>query len=262
LVAGGVASSSPSPTLERWIPPVSTTWQWQLTGPLDLSVDVLMYDVDLFDTPAATVKELHRLGRKAICYISAGTREDWRPDAARFPAAVVGARLEGWTGERWLDIRRIDLIGPIIEARLDLCRDKGFDGVEPDNIDGYANRSGFPLAAADQLRFNKWIAAAAHARGLSVGLKNDLDQTEDLVADFDWALNEQCFEYKECDRLAPFTKAGKAVFVVEYSLPAASFCEEARTRRFNALRKRLSLDAHREACASPPASPKNVRIIR
>jgi hypothetical protein len=125
---------------------------------------VPVYNVDGFDTPAATVRLLHARNRRVICYISAGSWEDWRPDARRFPAGVLG-RSNGWAGERWLDIRRLDVLTPILRARLDMCRAKGFDAVEPDNVDGYANRTGFRLSAADQLRFNRWIAHETHAVG-------------------------------------------------------------------------------------------------
>jgi hypothetical protein len=125
-------------------------------------------------------------------------------------------------------VRRLDVLGPIIERRLDLCRRKGFDGVGPDNVDAYQNESGFPLSARDQIRFNRFVARAAHARGLSVGLKNDLDQAAELEPAFDWALSEQCFEYSECERLLPFVRARKAVFTVEYALSRDRFCRSAR----------------------------------
>jgi hypothetical protein len=263
LVLLAIQSDTERTAAAWWIPPPATSWQWQLTGKIDLTVGASMYDLDLNDTPAATVAALHAGGRRAVCYVSAGTWEEWRPDASRFPTAVLGSVVDGWPDERWLDIRRIDLLGPVMEARLDLCRDKGFDGVEPDNVDGYANRPGFPLTAADQLRYNRWFAQAAHARGLSVGLKNDLDQVKDLVDSFDWAINEQCFEYKECDMLKPFVAAGKAVFHVEYKLATSAFCTQAIALGFNSMRKRLSLDAFREPCGPPrPSPPTNVRIIK
>ena len=118
--------------------------------------------------------------------------------------------------------------------------------MEADNVDGYANDSGFPLKAADQLRFNRFLAAAAHARGLSIALKNDLDQVAALEPDFDFALNEQCFQYDECDRLRPFVAAGKAVFVAEYE--RSDFCARARAAGYMAMLKRLELDALREPC--------------
>ncbi len=259
LAARGGPSAAPA----WWVPPVATSWQWQLTGKVDLGVNAAMYDLDLIDTPASTVATLHARGRRAICYLSAGTWEEWRPDASSFPPEVLGAVVDGWPDERWLDVRRIDLLAPIMEARLDLCRQKGFDGVEPDNVDGYANRPGFPLLAGDQLRYNRWFAEAAHQRGLSVGLKNDLDQIEALVDLFDFAINEQCFQYTECDRLEPFAAAGKAVFHVEYTLATSRFCKDAVARGFNSMRKRLDLDAFREACGPPrPSPPRNVRVVK
>ena len=129
-----------------------------------------------------------------------------------------------------------------------MCRSKGFDGVEPDNVDGYANDTGFPLTGADQLAFDRMVAALAHRRGLAVALKNDLDQVPQLVGDFDFAVDEQCAEYQECDELTPFITAGKAVFEAEYNLPRSAFCGPARRLGFSAVLKRLSLDAWRQAC--------------
>lgn len=132
--------------------------------------------------------------------------------------------------------------------RLDMCRAKGFDAVEPDNMDGYRNRTGFPLTAADQLRYNRLIARLARERGLAVGLKNDLDQIPQLLADFDFAVNEQCAEYDECGRLVPFVKAGKAVFHVEYELETEEFCPEARELGLSSMRKKYELGVWRRAC--------------
>jgi hypothetical protein len=233
---------------KRWSPPPHTTWQWQLTTPVDQSVDAQMFDIDLFDNSASVVAALHALGRHVVCYLDAGTLEPGRPDTRDFPAAVVGKELPDWPGEHWLDVRRLDVLGPILERRLDLCKQKGFDGVEFDNVDAYANDSGFPLTGGDQLRFNRFLAGAAHARGLSAGLKNDLDQAVALEPDFDWALNEQCFQYHECDRLRPFVNAGKAVFVAEYELATSAFCQQANAGGFMAMRKRLALDAWRQTC--------------
>ena len=74
-----------------WRPLPETTWQWQLTDEIDTSIDVAMYDVDLFDVPQAVVDSLHAEGRVVVCYFSAGSWERWRPDADDFPDAVLGA---------------------------------------------------------------------------------------------------------------------------------------------------------------------------
>ena len=135
-----------------------------------------------------------------------------------------------------------------MSARLDLAVQKNCAGVEPDNVDGYANDTGFPLSEADQLAYNTWLAGQAHSRGLSVGLKNDLGQIGDLLPSFDWALNEECFTYSECELLSPFVAAGKAVFGVEYELDPADFCPQANALDFDFLKKNWELDAWRLAC--------------
>jgi hypothetical protein len=246
LGAAGPAALAAAPHV--WRPAPNTTWQWQLSSTVDTSVPAQMYDIDLFDNSAGVVSSLHARGTRVVCYISAGSYERGRPDSGRFPRAALGRPLEGWPGERWLDIRRLDLLGPIMKRRLDLCAKKGFDGVEADNVDGYSNRSGFALTAAHQLRYNRFLARAAHARGLSIGLKNDLDQVRALEPQFDWALNEQCFQYSECERLTPFVRAGKAVFNVEYELETGAFCPAAAQLGLMSMRKRLDLDAWREPC--------------
>lgn len=246
----GPTTTAPTTTTggeERWQPAPGTTWQWQLTGVVDTSVDAAVYDVDLFDVPAGTVAELRDAGRAVICYFSAGAWEEWRPDAGAFAEEVIG-NSNGWPGERWVDVRRIDVLGPIMEARLDLCRDKGFDGVEVDNIDGYANDSGFPLTAADQVAFDEFLADAAHDRGLAIGLKNDVEQALLLEPIFDFAINEQCAEYDECELLMPFIESGKAVFHVEYTLELAEFCPETTALGFSSMRKELDLGVWRAVC--------------
>lgn len=231
----------------RWIPAPGTAWQWQLSGPLDLSVDVPVFDVDGFDTSAEVVAELHRRGRRVICYVNVGAWEAWRPDAGGFPASTLG-QSNGWPGERWLDIRRLDLLEPLLAARFDMCAAKGFDAVEPDNIDGFLNDSGFPLTARDQLVFNRRLAEMAHERGMSIGLKNDVEQVEDLVDWFDFAVNEECARYGECELLVPFVAAGKAVFHVEYDLEPHEFCHVTVPLGFSSMVKDRELTAWRLPC--------------
>jgi hypothetical protein len=246
---GRTAVPSPSRTgaSGRWAPAVRTAWQWQLTTPVDLRVNAPVYDIDGFENPASVVAALHRRGRHVICYINVGAYESFRPDHSAFPAAVLG-RGDGWPGERWLDIRRLRVLEPIMARRFDMCRAKGFDAIEPDLVEGYANRTGFPLRAADQLTYNRLIAKLAHDRGLSVGLKNDLGQITKLSGIFDFAVNEQCVQYAECAALRPFIAAGKVVLHVEYELAPRAFCRVTKPLGFSSMRKRLSLDAWRLPC--------------
>ncbi|HEY3450768.1 MAG TPA: endo alpha-1,4 polygalactosaminidase [Myxococcales bacterium] len=253
LPPGSDAGSTPKPDAGAqaiWKPAPQTSWQWQLTGMIDTSLDVAMYDLDLFETPQATIDALHADGRIVICYFSAGSYENFRPDKADFPAAAIGKAMDGWAGESWLDVSSAGL-QPVMKARLDLAAQKKCDGVEPDNMDGYLNDTGFTLTAADQLAYNRFIATEAHVRGLSVGLKNDIDQLDDLVGDYDWALNEECVKYNECGGYTTsFIAANKAVFHTEYGAAtlADTVCPKTKPLRFSTLIKKLALDAWRVAC--------------
>ncbi len=227
--------------------------QWQLGDlPADLTVEAEVYDLDLFETTRAEVQELQADGRFVVCYLSAGSWEPYRPDAARFPPSVRGRPIDGFEDERWLDIRRWQVLFPILEDRLDRCARKGFDGVEFDNVDGWTNATGFGLTRHDQFVFLRRLANEAKTRGLSPGLKNALGLIPDLVGHFGWALNEQCLQYDECSRYRPFVEAGKAVFVVEYQGPAAAVCGR-EPRGTSVSLKRLALDARVTRCPFRPA---------
>ncbi|WP_307844320.1 endo alpha-1,4 polygalactosaminidase [Actinospica acidithermotolerans] len=253
--AASAAPAPPKPVAcsACWHPAVRTSWDWVLSKvPSAPYRSVKMYDVDGFDNTAADVAKLHAAGIKAVCYISAGTYENWRPDASQFPAALLG-KSNGWAGEKWLDIRNVQKSGSVLrkimDTRLDMCHTKGFDMVELDNVDGYSNTTGFPLTANDQIYFNATLADDAHVRGLSVLQKNDDAQIPQLVSYFDGALNEQCNQYEECTTAQngdygydQYVAAGKPVFQAEYYLATAKFCAADNKNDFNGVRFDINLD--------------------
>lgn len=243
--------NSPSPRSDNWRPVPGLTWQWQIgDNEIDTSVEADVYDIDLY-VDQSIIDELHTQGRKVICYISVGSWEDWRPDADQFPEEVLGKDYEGWAGERWLDIRRLDLLGPIMRARLDLCAAKGFDGVEPDNMEIYDNDTGFPLTYQDQLDYALWLAEEAHVRGLAIGIKNASDQVQDLLKDFDFAITEDAFFYGWAEEMQPFIAAGKPVFATEYTDMDVDFdaaCVWGRAHDFSFILKHRDLKAWLETC--------------
>jgi hypothetical protein len=241
-----------------WKPPVGARWQYQLNGKIRTDLCVVpvsggacvrpeVYDVDLYNMDGTalntvSVAQIHAAGAHAVCYVSAGSFESFRPDAAAFPTSVKG-KSNGWPGEKWLDIRQIPVLLPIIAARVDLCVAAGFDAVEFDNVDGYTNDTGFPLTASDQFAYNWVLTYVAHARGLSVGLKNDVEQAEALQPYFDFAINEQCAQYSECGVYDSWTAAGKAVLQVEYTKKPATFCPAAQVGGRSTIKKGLALKA-------------------
>ncbi|MBA2651608.1 MAG: endo alpha-1,4 polygalactosaminidase [Tatlockia sp.] len=219
---------------------VGSKWNIILSPPIRFSIMAEVYDIDGFDNDAEAVAKIHSLNSIAICYISAGAWEKWRPDASDFPESVKG-KTNQWPGEKWLDIRQTAQLLPLMQARINLCKTKGFDAVDFDNVDGYSNKTGFPLTKQDQLNYNVLLANMAHQSGLLVGLKNDLAQIKELEPYFDFAVNEQCFQYKECNLLEPFIKANKAVFNIEYKLKSSQFCPLAKEMHFSSIKKSLDL---------------------
>lgn len=195
--------------------PTGVTWQWQLTGTVDTSYDVDVYDVDLFEMSSALYQELVDDDRIVVCYFSAGSYEPWRPDADQFPEEAIGRALEGWPDERWVD-HTDPTVRKIMVARLELAVEKGCHAVEPDNVTAHDARSGFPINATEQLDYNRFLADEAHELGLAIALKNDVEQVEALVDWFDLQVNEECAFYDECHTLAPFVSQNKAVLHAEY----------------------------------------------
>ena len=200
---------------EMWRPGPSDTLQWILQGKVDTAAAASVYDIDGFDNKAATVKSLHHAGKHVICYIDVGTWENWRSDAGEFPDSVLG-NDNGWPGERYLDIRQLSVLKPIMKARFEMCRDKGFDAIEPDNMDSYQAKTGFPLNWADERAYVDWLIGEAHKLHLSIGQKNLPEKAGALEAEMDWALLEECFFHKFCAKFEPYVTDGKAVFDTEY----------------------------------------------
>jgi len=252
---GSATTSSPvtvtvkNTIASTWWKPTSSSsisWNWIIGNvPTSTPVPPAVYDIDGFDNTAATVTAIHNAGGKAICYIDVGTYEPGRSDDNLIPTADQGAGVDGWPGELWLNIADVKGLTPVVQDRMNMCKTKGFDAIEPDNIDGYTNTTGFPLTAAQQITYNTFLATTAHNLGLSIGLKNDVDQTSQLVSVFDWALDEECNKYTECSSMTPFTSANKAVFNAEYTddgETTAKFCAADIAAHINGVLYDLDLD--------------------
>jgi len=242
---------SPHQATGWWQPAAGLSWQWQLSDDeIDTSVEADVYDLDLYVDPSA-IHDLHAKGRRVLCYISVGSWEEWRPDADRFPADLLGKEYDDWPGEKWLDIRQIDRLAPILRARFDLCKAKGFDGIEPDNMETCTNDTGFPLTCADQLEFARWLAEEAHRRGLAIAQKNASGQAKDLVDLYDLAIIEDAFTYGWVEEMLPFVQAGKPVFAAEYTDlhdDQVAFCPVAQELGFSLILKNRDLDAWLQTC--------------
>src|SRR5690349_16443724 len=196
IVAFGLSAALSPAAAEYWTPSAGTSFAIILSvAPNLVTTTAQAVDLDLFEIKKSVVTSLKDQSKNIICYMSAGSWENWRPDKADFPASVIGRPLDGWPGERYLDIRNLDALGPIMKARLDLCKSKGFDAVDPDNVDSFeiGNKTGFPLTRTDAIRYLRFLAREAHARGLAIGLKNATEIAPQLLPVIDFAVTEDCF---------------------------------------------------------------------
>lgn len=146
---GGGGGIAPNRT-GLWKPGVGEPWQIVLKKAVDagdspkaaaagvMPPDVKILDIDVFDNDANAVEALRAAGVKVMCYFSAGSREDWRDDKDRFADADLGKGLDGWKGERWVNVSSPG-VRDIMRDRIKVAADKGCDAIDPDNVDGYVS---------------------------------------------------------------------------------------------------------------------------
>ncbi|GBG24699.1 Hypothetical Protein FCC1311_009172 [Hondaea fermentalgiana] len=236
--SGALAQTQDRVSIGTNMPWANLAWGFEGGGQDDTDGAKLVL-VDLFDASNETIQSLKSQGKIIACYFSGGTLETWRDDVNEnrdaWESIAVGDMSE-WDGESWLDITKLEELQAVMEPRFQLAADKGCDAVEVDNVDCYDNGECFKETSlkgksrakrmAAQLEYNLWQTSVSHELGLSIGLKNCLGMIDELEPSYDFAMNEQCGEYEECDMLAPFLGSGKAVLNVEYS-PTATSCEDA-----------------------------------
>jgi hypothetical protein len=230
-------------------PQALSSWQIQLSGVLDTTVDVRVYVADM-DIRTSTIRDLHDAGRIVICYFSAGSAESFRADASLFPSASLGAAVAGYPDVRWIDPRDAT-VRAIMADRIAKAAAAGCDGIHPSGLSAYAQETGFAFTRADQEAYGRWLTTVAHGLGLSIGfVENDPGLSGEIVGDFDWTAAWSCIE-TACPSVAPFVAAGKAAFLVEYGdeTRAADVCPRARALGLSAIVKRSAdLDAYRVGC--------------
>lgn len=210
---------TPEPVAEAewWQPKASENlkWQIQLQGDLELVEGVDVYAVD-YTASQASIDAAKATGAKVMCYISAGSAEDWRPDYSEFPDGVIGNAYENWPGEWWLDTRNIGALAPIMRARMIACRDKGFDAIDADNVNGFENNTGFYITREDSIEYIIWLAEEAHSLGMAFSLKNSESLVEEVRYSVDMMQSESCFVYSNCANASKMSDIDKPVFAVEY----------------------------------------------
>ena len=202
-------AAAPAGSRSRPPPPGSGSCRGRSTPRVDAGV----YEVDGFEVGAKTVARLHRQGRKVDLLPRRRLLGELpaRREAA-FPKAVLGRAYEGYPDERWLDVRRIDLLAPILRQRFDLCRAQGLRRGRARQRRRLRKRDRLPAhAPPTSSASTAGSPARSTARGMAVALKNDPGQVEAAAsASFDFAVVEECFAYDECGEVQPLRRGGQA----------------------------------------------------
>lgn len=222
-------------------PDAAGGWDIQFVPPF-VDRDVAVIDLD-WQEPARIMAAKAR-GQRVLCYVSVGTAEAWRPDFAAFPKAVLGPEWRDWPGEYFLDIRQIDALLPIMQARFQACKDAGADAIDPDNQDQQW-AGAFPVSKADTVAYMRALADVAHGMGLQIGQKNNPDTVDDLAGTLDFIVTEGCFSDGWCADVLPYAQAGKPVYAIEYTDTAVDFaaaCDWGRDRGIDFILKDRDLN--------------------
>lgn len=174
-----------------------------------------------------------------VCHVNTGALRLNEPDAMKYPGyqanppddpatpapgSVIGWSVGGDPAERYIDIRpaaRTKVL-PLIEKRFDLAKSSGCDAILAAHNEALIieTSTGFPAVGIDGNKsWMEALAAAAHARILSIGIRNSVPQSTDVDAQaFDWTLIERCGEDGMCNLQRAFLNQHKAVFAVDYTV--------------------------------------------
>lgn len=247
----------------------SVSWDWILGGKLPDDPPVVDYlDVDMDDARKSFVAAARANGARVICYVSAGTLEDWRTDRKAFQKlnrkqldagkpAIIGKRYPAWPDERWLNVRRYKVFMHLIAARIEKCASKGFDMIEFDNLDSHENKTGFNIRRKHAVRYARALAAEATARNLVPVQKNVTELNDKLEPHFGALLLEDCVLYRFCGDARRYRDAGKPVFNAEYprawkdegrTFRLGKACDKTRKADIALIVKKLSLNAWVKRC--------------
>lgn len=198
------------------LPPTAGVADYQLGGAYEPAPGVQIVTRDRTDSPAP--------GRYSICYVNSfqtqpGSLGWWKrmhPSLLLRDGKGRLVRDAGWPDEVLLDIRtpaKRAALAAINRTWFDQCARKGFDAVEPDNLDSWT-RSGGRLTSSQAISFSRRLVRAAHRSQLAIAQKNTPQLSRRGVG-FDFAVAEECEVYREC---AAYTRTyGTRLIEIEYT---------------------------------------------
>jgi endo-alpha-1,4-polygalactosaminidase (GH114 family) len=224
LVLAGLTGSAQARAPRVALPAPAAVFDYQIGGAYRPEQGVRIVDRDRTDSPAP--------GYYNICYVNAfqtqpGARHWW---THRHPNLLLRNGHGGfltdpdWPGEYVLNTStaaRRAAIARIVGRWVDGCARKGFDAIEPDNLDSWTRKGvGHRLTRADNLDLATRLARRAHGDGLAIAQKNtvEVSRAGRNRVHFDFAIAEECQVYGGCGGYRAYY--GRRVYEIEYSRSA------------------------------------------
>nr|GAT51630.1 predicted protein [Mycena chlorophos] len=212
LTAGAVAS--PAAAAITLFDP-SGDFDYQIGGSFTPVSSVTTVSRDNSDEPAE--------GLYNICYVNAfqAQEEDsnwWLQNAPQLLLQENGQPVKDPDWDEYIFNTTTDAnrqaLAAILEPTIQTCATKGFNAIEPDNLDTYTRFSS--LTKADNLAFARILSDYAHSLGLAFAQKNTagLKAADKTTGGFDFAIAEECQVYSECDEYSNLY--GNYMIEIEY----------------------------------------------
>ena len=248
--AGAGAGAGPE---SPYVPAADVRWLAQLDGAVDIERDADLFYLDPEQQNAGDLATLRAQGRHYLCYLSAGSVESFREDAAEFPARAIGNALESYPRERWLDVRD-GAVRDLMAKRVTALAAFGCAGVPPSSLSVHAADTGFDLTLPDALDYARWLAERIHAAGMSAGLTGPSSLTNELWQSFDFGLAISCVNGSACAEYEPFQSAKKPVLHLEVGgeSDAVVVCNAAKLLGFSVLVSDAGFTGRSIACSDLP----------
>jgi Glycoside-hydrolase family GH114 len=253
VVRHDAAAGAPAVAENPYVPATDVRWFAQLDGAVDVEQSYELFYLDPQQQDAAALAALQARGGHYLCYLSAGSVEDFRADAKDFPDSAIGNVLNGFPNEHWLDVRD-PTVRELMARRVTALAAQGCAGIPPSSLAVHAADTGFDLTLTDALDYARWLAERIHAAGMSAGLTGPAALTRELWPTFDFGLAIGCVNGSMCAEYAPFTGAKKTVLHIELGdqVSAPDLCNAAKALGFTALVSDPGFTGRCIACSDLP----------
>ena len=222
-------------------------------------------DLDVLDTQKEIITKLKSEWKTVIWYINVWAIENYRDDYNDFPKNVVWKTYPGWEDEKFLDVRNYEKFQKLLLNRLDIAKEKWFDGIEPDNMDTYDtfSETWFKIYQWDMEKYLIWLNSEVNKRWMFLIQKNAPELSKRMEKYFDWALLEWAFYNSFSEKFSNYIKSWKTVFNVEYKDNTTKkeflekICPKSKEIWFTSILKNRDLDKYILTCDNEKNIIKN-----